>query len=124
MAYCEANNLDYSFGLDTTSTLRRHVKALETSMCTAGEATGKTHAAFRTHFAGDRTLCRPGDGGPDAPASPRSGVLVALGPTGSSAPKRSLWRKAQADTIRLRFLKVAAKNMDCATRVVVQSSSA
>ena len=40
------------------------------------------------------------------------------------APKRSLWRKAQADTIRLRFLKVAATNMDYATRIVVQSSSA
>ena len=29
MAYCEANDVDYIFGLGTTSTLRRHVDALE-----------------------------------------------------------------------------------------------
>ena len=31
MAYCEANKVDYIFGLGTTSTLRRHVEKLEAS---------------------------------------------------------------------------------------------
>jgi hypothetical protein len=31
MAYCEANDVDFIFGLGTTSTLRRHVETLEAS---------------------------------------------------------------------------------------------
>jgi hypothetical protein len=186
MAYCEANKVDYIFGLGTTSTLRRHVEKLEASTaerfteghggkvrrckefydaaaswdrarriiarvevgpqgtdtrfivtnlkkgmprglyesvyCRRGQAENHIKA-FKTHLAADRTSCSR------ATANQMRLFLHAaaywlLWTLRTLAPKRSQWRKAQFDTIRLRLLKVAAKVTEYATRVVVQLPSA
>ncbi|WP_437127656.1 transposase [Rhodovibrio sodomensis] len=96
--------------------------------CRRGQAENHIKA-FKTHLAGDRTS------GSRATANQMRLFLHAatywllwtlrtLSRDRTLAPKRSQWRKAQFDTIRLRLLKVAAKVTEYATRVVVQLPSA
>ena len=90
--------------------------------CRRGQAENHIKA-FKTHLAGDRTSCSR------ATANQMRLFLHAaaywlLWTLRSLAPKRSQWRKAQFDTIRLRLLKLAAKVTEYATRVIVQLPSA
>jgi hypothetical protein len=90
--------------------------------CRRGQAENHSKA-FKTQLAGDRTSCSR------ATANQMRLFLHAaaywlLWTQRTLAPKRSQWRKAQFDTIRLRLLKVVAKATEYATRVVVQLPSA
>ena len=170
--FCRANGLDYILGVAPTSTLRRHVEALEASTKARFEATPhrgklrrfkefydgaqswsqveriiarvevgaqgpdarfvvtnlKTRNArilyediycrrgqaenhiksFKTHLAADRTFCT------EATANQlrlflHAGVYWLMWGFRVSMPKRSMWRVAQFDTLRLRLIKVAAR---------------
>jgi hypothetical protein len=74
--------------------------------------------AHKTHLASDRTSCHA------AAANQFRLILVTaaywlLYTLRAAAPKRSRWRVAQFDTIRLRLLKLGARVVELATRIKV-----
>ena len=77
--------------------------------CARGQAENLVKAHKR-HLASDRTSCSK------ATANQFRLVLHTLR---GLAPKRSFWRDAQLDTIRLAFIKVAARVTELATRIKV-----
>jgi hypothetical protein len=180
--WCEANRIDYVFGLAPNSTLRRHVAGLEESTaarfaadpsggkarrfkdfldaaktwsrvrrivarveagsggtdtrfivtnlghgsgrslyqdlyCRRGQAENHIKA-WKTHLAADRTSC------PKATANQfrlflHAGAYWLLWSLRALMPKRSSWRVAQFDTLRLRLIKVAARIVELKTRIKV-----
>jgi len=186
MAFCEANRVDYIFGLASTSTLRQHVERLEASTakrfaagdgsklrrckefydaastwhrarriiarvevgaqgadtrfivtslrhgtgrflyeqlyCRRGQAENHIKA-FKTHLAGDRTSCSRASAN-QLRLFLHAGAYWLLWTLRSLTPKKSSWRTAQFDTLRLRLIKLAAKVTEYATRAVVQFPSA
>jgi hypothetical protein len=178
--FCRANGLDFIFGVAPTTTLRRHVEALEASTqarfdagaktaklrrfkefydgaaswsrveriiarVEAGEAGtdtrfivtnlagGKAKALYqdiycrrgcaenhikswKTHLAADRTSCSK------ATANQfrlflHAGAYWLLWALRAAMPKRSLWRVAQFDTLRLRLVKIAARVVEMKTQI-------
>jgi Transposase DDE domain group 1 len=178
--WCRANRVDFIFGVAPTSTLRRHVEALEASTKARFEtvpATGKVRRytefydgaaswsrveriiarveagadgtdtrfivtslqtrsarvlydevycrrgaaenhikAWKTHLAADRTSC------PKATANQfrlflHAGAYWLLWSLRALMPKRSLWRVAQFDTLRLRLIKIAARVVELKTQI-------
>jgi hypothetical protein len=178
--WCEANGLDYLFGLSPTSTLKRHVTGLEASTAACFEADpsgGKvrrfkefhdaasswrrvrrivarveaggegadTHfivtnlgtgngrslyqdlycrrgqaenhiKAWKAHLAADRTSC------PKATANQfrlflHAGAYWLLWSLRTLMPRRSSWRVAQFDTLRLRLIKIAARIVEMKTKI-------
>jgi hypothetical protein len=58
--------------------------------------------------------------GQPVPAVPaRRRLLAHVGPARASMPKRSMWRVAQFDTLRLRLIKVAARVVEMKTMIRV-----
>jgi hypothetical protein len=180
--WCEANSLDYVFGLAPTSTLRRHVTGLEESTaarfkaapsegkvrrfkeffdaaktwsrvrrivarveaggdgtdtrfivtnlghgsgrslyqdlyCRRGQAENHIKA-WKTHLAADRTSCHK------ATANQfrlflHAGAYWLLWSLRTLMPKRSSWRVAQFDTLRLRLIKTAARIVETKTRIKI-----
>jgi hypothetical protein len=184
--WCEANGTDYVFGVSPTSTLKRHVDALEASTAARFEAdprggkvrrfkeffdaagswsrvrrtvarveagsdgtdtrfivTNLGHGsgrslyqdlycrrgqaenhikAWKTHLAADRTSC------PKATANQfrlflHAGAYWLLWSLRTLMPKRSSWRVAQFDTLRLRLIKTAARVAEMKTRIKVHLPS-
>lgn len=182
MDWCEANGLDYVFGLAATTPLKRHVISLEASTTVrfkaapgagkvrrfkefydaagtwsrvrriiarveAGEdgpdtrfiVTNRGHGsarslyqdtycrrgqaenhikAWKTHLAADRTSC------PKAAANQfrlflHAGAYWLLWSLQSLMPKRSSWRVAQFDSLRLRLIKTAARIVEMKTRIKI-----
>jgi len=186
MDFCEANRVDYIFGLASTTTLRRHVAGLEASTARRAEAgagikvrrykefydgaaswrrvrrivarveagergtdtrfivTSLRHGtgrwlyeqlycrrgqaenhikAFKTHLAADRTSCHRATAN-QMRLFLHAGAYWLLWSLRSLAPKRSRWRTAQFDTLRLRLIKLAARVVEHASRIVVHLPSA
>ena len=180
--WCEANGTDYVFGVSPTSTLKRHVDALEASTAARFEADprgGKVRRfkeffdaagswsrvrrtvarveagsdgtdtrfivtnlglgsgrslyqdlycrrgqaenhikAWKTHLAADRTSC------PKATANQfrlflHAGAYWLLWSLRALMPKRSSWRVAQFDTLRLRLIKTAARIVETKTKIKI-----
>ena len=178
--FCRANGLDFILGAAPTTTLRRHVEALEASAKVRFEAGAKkakvrrfkefydgaaswsrveriiarveageegTDARFivtnlaggrpkaiyediycrrgcaenhikswKTHLAADRTSCGK------ATANQfrlflHAGAYWLLWALRAGMPKRSAWRVAQFDTLRLRLVKIAARVVELKTQV-------
>jgi hypothetical protein len=79
--------------------------------------------AHKTHLASDRTSCH------SAAANQfrlilHSGAYWLLHALRAAAPRRSSWRRAQFDTLRLRLIKLAARVIEKATRIRVAFASA
>jgi hypothetical protein len=180
--WCEANGVDYVFGLTPTSTLKRHVTGLETNTaarfkaapgdgkvrrfkeffdaagswrrvrrivarvetgsegtnvrfivtnlghgsgrslyqdlyCRRGQAENHIKA-WKTHLAADRTSCTK------ATANQfrlflHAGAYWLLWCLRALMPRRSSWRVAQLDTLRLRLIKVAARIVEMKTKIKV-----
>jgi len=74
--------------------------------------------AHKRHLASDRTSCT------SALANQfrlvlHSGAFILLHAVRAAAPRRSFWRTAQLDTLRLRLLKLGARVFEKATRITV-----
>jgi Transposase DDE domain group 1 len=180
--WCEANGLDYIFGLTPTSALKRHVGGLEASTaarfkaapgdgkvrrfkefydaagswsrvrrivarieagsegadtrfivtnlahgsgrslyqdlyCRRGQAENYIKA-WKTHLAADRTSC------PKATANQfrlflHAGAYWLLWSLRTLMPRRSSWRVAQFDTLRLRLIKIAARIVEIKSKIKV-----
>jgi hypothetical protein len=178
--WCEANGVDYVLGLSPTSTLKRHVGALEASTlarfkadptsgkvrrfkefhdaagswrrvrrivarveagnegadsrfivtnlgtgngrslyqdlyCRRGQAENHIKA-WKTHLAADRTSCTK------ATANQfrlflHAGAYWLLWSLRTLMPRRSSWRVAQFDTLRLRLIKIAARIVEMKTKI-------
>jgi hypothetical protein len=185
--FCRANGLDFIFGVAQTTTLRRHVEALETSTKARFEASAKTAklrrfkefydgaaswrrveriiarieaseagtdtrfivtnlaggrpktlyqdvycrrgcaenhiTAWKRHLAADRTSCSK------ATANQfrlflHAGAYWLLWALRAAMPKRSIWRVAQFDTLRLRLVKIAARVVEMKTQIRLHLPSA
>ena len=181
--WCRANGLDYILGVAPTTTLRRHIEALEASTKARFEAAPykedklrrfkeffdgaaswsrveriiarvevgaegpdtrfiatnlktrnarvlyedvycrRGHAenhikSWKMHLAADRTSC------PKATANQlrlflHAGAYWIMWGLRASMPRRSMWRVAQFDTLRLRLIKVAARIIELKTMIRV-----
>jgi hypothetical protein len=177
--FCRANGLDFILGVAPTTTLRRHVKALEVSTQARFEAgvknakvrrfkefydgaaswsrveriiarveagedgtdtrfivtnlTGRPKMLYqdvycqrgcmenhikswKTHLAADRTSCSK------ATANQfrlflHAGAYWLMWALRTAMPKRSAWRVAQFDTLRLRLIKIAARVVEMKTQI-------
>jgi Transposase DDE domain group 1 len=74
--------------------------------------------AHKTHLASDRTSCHGANANQFRLIlhSAAYGLMHALR---DAAPKRSSWRRAQFDTLRIRIIKLAARVVEMATRIKV-----
>lgn len=187
IGFCRTNGLDFIFGVAPTTTLRRHVDALETSTKARFEAGSKTvklrrfkefydgaaswsrveriiarveageagtdtrfivtnleggrakklyqdlycrrgcaenHIkSWKTHLAADRTSCSK------ATANQfrlflHAGAYWLLWTMRNAMPRRSAWRVAQFDTLRLRLVKIAARVVEMKTQIRLHLPSA
>ncbi len=182
MDWCEANGLDYIFGLAPTTPLKRYVTGLEASTTArfkAAPGTGKVrrfkefyHAAgswsrvrrivarveagddgpdtrfivtnlrhgngrslyqdtycrrgqaenhikaWKTHLAADRTSCSKASAN-QFRLFLHAGAYWLLWSLQALMPKRSSWRVAQFDTLRLRLIKTAARIVEMKTRIKI-----
>jgi hypothetical protein len=185
--FCRVKGLDFIFGVAPTTTLRRHIEALEASTKARFEAGAKTvklrrfkefcdgaaswsrveriiarveageagtdtrfivtnleggrakklyqnlycrrgcaenHIkSWKTHLAADRTSCSK------ATANQfrlllHAGAYWLLWAMRNAMPKRSTWRVAQFDTLRLRLVKIAARVVEMKTQVRLHLPSA
>lgn len=178
--FCRANGLDFIFGVAPTTTLRRHVEALEQSTqarfevgekeaklrrfkefydgaaswsrveriiarVEAGENGTDTRfivtnllggkpkklyqdlycrrgcaenhiKSWKTHLAADRTSCSKASAN-QFRLFLHAGAYWLLWAMRNAMPKRSTWRVAQFDTLRLRLVKIAARIVEMKTQV-------
>src|SRR5215211_4865466 len=185
--FCRAEGLDFVLGVAATSTLRRHVEALERSTATRRAAMPGTDKlrrsrefydgagswsrveriiarveasaqgtdtrfvvtnlaggtarriyedlycqrgqaenhikAWRLHLAADRTSCSKASAN-QLRLMLHTGAYWLLWSLRSLMPKRSTWRVAQFDTLRLRLVKLATRVVALKTRVMLHLPSA
>ena len=187
LAFCRAERLDFIFAVASTTTLRRHVLALETSTtaryaaasnagkqrrytefydgagswsrverivarveagpdgvdtrfvvtnlpsgtprrlyertyCQRGQAENHIKA-WKRHLAADRTSCSKASAN-QLRLMLHTGAYWLLWSLRSLMPKRSAWRVAQFDSLRLRLAKLAARVVALKTRVMLHLPSA
>jgi len=184
--WCRANRVDYILGLATSSTLRRHVEALEKStaerlratpaqaklrrykefydaagswsrveriiarveagaqgtdtrfVVTSFERGGARHIyenlycargqaenhikSWKTHLAADRTSCHEA-GANQFRLFLHAGAYWLMWSLRRVMPKRSSWRAAQFDTLRLRLLKLAARVVEFKNQIRIHLPS-
>src|SRR3954452_24033660 len=185
--FCRAERLDFTLAVASTTTLRRHVQALETSTvaryaaasnagkqrrytefydgagswsrveriiarveagpdgadtrfvvtnlaggtprrlyertyCQRGQAENHIKA-WKRHLAADRTSCSKASAN-QLRLMLHTGAYWLLWSLRSLIPKRSTWRVAQFDTLRLRLVKLAARVVALKTRVMLHLPSA
>jgi len=182
--FCRAEGLDFMLGVAPTTTLRRHVEALERSTAELQTGTGKRRRykefldgagswsrveriiarveagpegtdtrfvvtnlsngaarrlyertyckrgqaenhikAWKRHLAADRTSCSRASAN-QFRLMLHTGAYWLMWSLRSLMPKRSTWRVAQFDTLRLRLLKIAAQVATLKTRVMLHLPSA
>jgi hypothetical protein len=101
-----------------TNLIRRNARALyEDIYCRRGQAENHIKS-FKTHLAADRTSCTK------ATANQfrlflHAGAYWLMWGLRVSTPKRSIWRVAQFDTLRLYLIKIAARVVEMKTRIRV-----
>jgi hypothetical protein len=118
IARVEAGSLGTDVRYIVTNLTRGQPRRLyEKLYCRRGQAENfiKDH---KTHLASDRTSC------PSAAANQfrlflHGGAYWILWTLRACAPKRSPWRRAQFDTIRLRVIKVAARVIEWKRKITV-----
>ena len=185
--FCRAERLDFVLGVASTTTLRRHVEALEQSTaarrattpgpdkrrrykafwdcagswsrveriiarveagpqgtdarfvatnlaggmprriyedlhCARGQAENHVEA-WKRHLAADRTSCSRASAN-QVRLMLHTAAYWLLWPLRSLMPKRSTWRVAQFDTLRLRLVKLATRVVALKTRVMLHLPSA
>src|SRR4051794_33465058 len=181
--FCRAEGLDFMLGVAPTTTLRRHVEALERSTAAQRPGTGKLRRykefldaagswsrveriiarveagpdgtdtrfivtnlsggqarslyegkyckrgqaenhikAWKRHLAADRTSCSRATAN-QFRLMLHTGAYWLMWSLRSLMPKRSTWRVAQFDTLRLRLLKLAAQVVTLKTRVMLHLPS-
>ena len=182
--FCRAEGLDFMLGVAPTTTLRRHVEALERSTAAQRSGTGKLRRykefldgaaswsrveriiarvevgpdgtdtrfvvtnlsngaarrlyertyckrgqaenhikAWKRHLAADRTSCSRATAN-QFRLMLHTGAYWLMWSLRSLMPKRSFWRTAQFDTLRLRLLKIAAQVDTLKSRVMLHLPSA
>ena len=94
----------------------------ERKYCQRGQAENHTKA-WKRHLAADRTSCTRATAN-QFRLMLHTGAYWLLWSLRSLMPKRSAWRTAQFDTIRLRLLKLAAQVVTLKTRVMLRLPSA
>jgi len=90
--------------------------------CARGQAENLIKA-HKTHLASDRTSCH-GANANQFRLILHSAAYWLLHTLRAAAPKRSGWRAAQFDTLRLRLIKLAARVVEKATRIRLALASA
>ena len=115
-----ARGADRRFVVTNLSGRSKHL--YERVYCARGQAENLIKAHKR-HLASDRTSCM------SATANQfrlilHSAAYWLLHSLRAAAPKRSVWRTAQFDTIRLRLIKIAARVVEMRTRIKVSLPSA
>ncbi len=101
-----------------TNLSRRNPRALyEDVYCRRGQAENHIKS-FKTHLAADRTSCTK------ATANQfrlllHAGAYWLMWGLRAAMPKRSMWRGAQFDTLRLRLIKIAARVVEMKTMIRV-----
>jgi hypothetical protein len=182
--FCRAEGLDFMLGVAPTTTLRRHVEALESRTAALRTGTGKLRRykefydgagswsrveriiarveagpdgtdtrfivtnlsngaarrlyertycqrgraenhikAWKRHLAADRTSCSRATAN-QFRLMLHTGAHWLMWSLRSLMPKRSTWRVAQFDTLRLRLMKIAAQVVMLKTRVMLHLPSA
>ena len=182
--FCRAEGLDFMLGVAPTTTLRRHVEALERSTAAQRSGAGKLRRykefldgaaswsrveriiarvevgpdgtdtrfvvtnlsngaarrlyertyckrgqaenhikAWKRHLAADRTSCSRATAN-QFRLMLHTGAYWLMWSLRSLMPKRSFWRTAQFDTLRLRLLKIAAQVATLKSRVMLHLPSA
>ena len=106
-----------------TNLARRNARSLyEDVYCRRGHAENHIKS-FKTHLAADRTSCTK----PSANQFRlflQAGAYWLMWGLRESMPKRSMWRVAQFDTLRLRLVKIAARVVEMKTMIRVHLPTA
>jgi hypothetical protein len=101
-----------------TNLARRNARSLyEDVYCRRGQAENHIKS-FKTHLAADRTSCTKASAN-QLRLFLHAGAYWLMWGLRESMPKRSMWRVAQFDTLRLRFIKIAARVVEMKTMIRV-----
>ena len=109
--------------LVVTNLAKRNARALyEDVYCRRGQAENHIKS-FKTHLAADRTSCTKAALSRATANQLRlflhAGAYWLMRGLRVSMPKRSMWRVAQFDTLRLRLIKIAARVVEMKTMIRV-----
>src|SRR5450830_290257 len=134
LTWCRANGIDYILGVAPTTTLRRHIGDIEVSTKARFDATPKNGKArrFKEFLDGaaswsrvERIIARVEAG---ADGTDTRFIVTNLDTRNARVlyedvycrrAKRSMWRIAQFDTLRLRLIKIAARVVEMKTMIQV-----
>ena len=106
-----------------TNLARRNARSLyEDVYCRRGQAENHIKS-FKTHLAADRTSCTKASAN-QLRLFLHAGAYWLMWGLRESMPKRSMWRVAQFDTLRLRFVKIAARVVEMKTMIRVHLPTA
>ncbi len=106
-----------------TNLARRNARSLyEDVYCPRGHAQNHIKS-FKTHLAADRTSCTKASAN-QLRLFLHAGAYWLMWGLRESMPKRSMWRVAQFDTLRLRFVKIAARVVEMKTMIRVHLQTA
>ena len=101
-----------------TNLARRNARSLyEDVYCRRGQAENHIKS-FKTHLAADRTSCTRASAN-QLRLFLHAGAYWLMWGLRESMPKRSMWRVAQFDTLRLRLVKIAARVVEMKTMIRV-----
>ena len=101
-----------------TNLAKRNPRALyEDVYCRRGQAENHIKS-WKTHLAADRTSCTKATAN-QLRLFLHAGAYWLMWGLRTSMPKRSMWRVAQFDTLRLRLIKVAARIVEMKTMIRV-----
>ena len=97
---------------------KRNPRALyEDVYCRRGQAENHIKS-FKTHLAADRTSCTKATAN-QLRLFLHAGAYLLMWGLRDAMPKRSMWRGAQFDTLRLRLVKIAARVVEMNTMIRV-----
>jgi hypothetical protein len=88
---------------------------IATSLCQSAGRYPPPHGIWKTHLAADRTSCTKATAN-QLRLFLHAGAYWLMWGLRMSMPKRSMWRVAQFDTLRLRLLKLAARVVEMKTQ--------
>jgi len=121
LRWCRANKGDYPLGVAPTSTLRNSLpnssaRALyERRYCQRSQAENHIKS-WKRHLAADRTSCTKATAN-QVRLFLHAGAYWLMWSLRTLMPRRSSWRTAQFDTLRLRLVKLAVRVVELKTQV-------
>ncbi len=123
VARVEAGPLGCDTRFVVTSLTRGAGKAIyERLYCARGQAENHIKA-WKAHLAADRTSCTKAAAN-QLRLCLHAGAYWLMWTLRAALPRRSPWRRAQVDTLRLRLIKIAARVVEIKTRITVHLPSA